>query len=263
MSATTGISWTDGTWNPTRGCIPISPGCAHCYAQTFAERFRGVAGHAYEHGFDPRLAPDKLCEPVRWREPRMIFADSMSDLFLDEFSDDYIADCARVMAFADWHTYQVITKRPERMAHLLNTGLRFVADLPHIWWGVSVENRKHGVPRIDVLRRAPVKNRFLSMEPLLEDIGEIDLNGISWVIVGGESGLQARPIMHSWVAKIRDQCEQSGTLFHFKQWGGHHKSRTGRLLDGKIYDACPSKQNALVKSGGECEAFIQRMKQKY
>ena len=155
MSVTSSIEWTDATWNPVRGCTKISPGCAHCYAETFAERFRGVPGHPYEQGFDLRLVPEKLAEPLRWAAPKMIFVNSMSDLFHKDVPDDYIERVARVMQLADWHTYQVLTKRSERMRDLLPDRLRFAAGLPHIWWGVSVENRKHGLPRIDVLAGRP------------------------------------------------------------------------------------------------------------
>ena len=174
------IEWTDATWNPVRGCTKVSPGCAHCYAETFAERFRGVAGHPYEQGFDLRLVPNKLTEPLRWSSHRMIFVNSMSDLFHEGVSDEYIAAVVDVMVKANWHTYQVLTKRSSRMQALLQTKLRDAAKLPHIWWGVSVENRKHGLPRIEHLRQAPAQIRILSIEPLLEDLGRIDLNGIQF-----------------------------------------------------------------------------------
>jgi protein gp37 len=233
------IEWTDATWNPVRGCTKISPGCAHCYAETFAERFRGVPGHPYEQGFDLRVVPEKLMEPLRWTRARMIFVNSMSDLFHKDVSDAYVGAIADVMRTANWHTYQVLTKRSERMAEMLSTSLREHAAEPHIWWGVSVENRRHGLPRIDHLRSAPAAVRFLSVEPLLEDLGTIDLTGIHWVIVGGESGAGARPMQPEWVRSIRDQCEAAGVLFFFKQWGGVHKSQTGRALDGKTHDAMP------------------------
>src|SRR5262245_55343738 len=155
MSAQSQIEWTDATWNPVRGCTKVSPGCAHCYAETFAERFRGVEGHAYEQGFDLRLVPEKLVEPVRWRTPRRVFVNSMSDLFHEEVPDAYVLAVARVMQAADWHTYQVLTKRSDRMRDMLCGPLRFAAELRHIWWGVSVENRRHGLPRIEHLRAAP------------------------------------------------------------------------------------------------------------
>jgi protein gp37 len=208
----------------------ITPGCAHCYAETFAERFRGVRGHPYEQGFDLRLVPEKLAEPLRWKTPKMIFVNSMSDLFHKDVPDDYVMNVVRVMQTANWHTYQVLTKRSERQRDMLQTILLAAAAEPHIWWGVSVENRKHGLPRIDHLRSAPARVRFLSIEPLIEDLGEINLEGIHWVIVGGESGAGARPIEKEWVLSIRDQCERAEVPFFFKQWGGvqQAESWTGR-----------------------------------
>jgi protein gp37 len=173
LSKQSKIEWTDATWNPVRGCTKISPGCKHCYAETFAERFRGVPGHPYQQGFDLRLIPEKLNEPRRWRQPQIIFVNSMSDLFHEAVPDDYIIQVADVMARADHHIYQVLTKRSERQRGLLNSVLRSQAKLPHIWWGVSVENRKHGLPRVEHLRQADVAIRFLSVEPLLEDLGKV------------------------------------------------------------------------------------------
>src|SRR6266852_821206 len=167
MSATSSIEWTDATWNPLRGCTKISPGCKHCYAETFAERFRGVPGHPYEHGFDLRLVPEKLGEPLHWKTPRMVFVNSMSDLFHEDVPDDYVVAVAKVMQHADWHTFQVLTKRAGRLRKLLNTSLRFAANQEHIWWGVSVENRKYGLPRIEDLQNNDAAMRFLSVEPLL------------------------------------------------------------------------------------------------
>ncbi len=217
MAKNSNIEWTDATWNPVRGCTKISPGCKHCYAETFAERFRGVKGHPYEQGFDLRLVPHKLAEPLRWRSPKMIFVNSMSDLFHDEVPDDYIIRVARVMAMARWHTYQVLTKRSERLRKLLNTQLRFAAEQRHIWWGVSVEDKKYGLPRIEDLRKAQAKVRFLSVEPLLEDLGQVRLEGVDWVIAGGESGAGARPMKKEWVLSLRDQCRRRNVPFFFKQ----------------------------------------------
>jgi protein gp37 len=248
MSATSEIEWTDATWNPVRGCTKISPGCKHCYAETFAERFRGVPGHPYEQGFDLRLVPEKLAEPLRWATPKTIFVNSMSDLFHEDVPDSYIEQVAHVMQLANWHTFQVLTKRAERMGKLLATRLAFAAKLPHIWWGTSVENKKHGIPRVDYLRRAPAAVRFLSIEPLLEDLGEIDLAGIGWVIVGGESGAGARPMDKEWVNVIRSQCEKAGVPFFFKQWGGVRKSEAGRLLDGRTYDEMPRRTTEIPAS---------------
>ena len=183
MSDKSKIEWTDATWNPVRGCTKISAGCKHCYAETFAERFRGVSGHPFEFGFDMRLVPHKLEEPLKWRTPRMVFVNSMSDLFHQAVPDEYILRVARVMRDARWHTFQVLTKRADRLHRMLGGVLAPFAKLPNIWWGVSVENRKHGVPRIALLQDAPAAVRFLSIEPLLEDLGRIDLRGIDWVIV--------------------------------------------------------------------------------
>ncbi|MGR3277663.1 DUF5131 family protein [Acaryochloris marina NIES-2412] len=239
MSDNTGIEWTDTTWNPVRGCTKISPGCKNCYAKTFAERWRGVKGHPYEHGFDLRLVPDKLFEPLSWARSRMIFVNSMSDLFHEDIPDAYIATVFRVMHVANWHTFQVLTKRPERLSMLANTELRDLTDSPNIWLGVSVENRRYGLPRITHLQRTPAAIRFLSIEPLLEDIGILDLDGIDWVIVGGESGQRARPMAPEWVRSVRDQCVRSGVSFFFKQWGGRNKKKAGRMLDEKQHDEFP------------------------
>jgi len=239
MSANSKIEWTDATWNPVRGCTKISPGCAHCYAEVFAERFRGVPGHPYERGFDLRLVPEKLTEPLFWAKPQIVFVNSMSDLFHEDVDDDYIVAVASIMVRTGWHVYQVLTKRSQRMLHLLRTKLSFAAQAPHIWWGVSVENRKHGIARIEHLQAAAPAMAFLSVEPLLEDIGYLDLNGIHWVIVGGESGAGARPMKREWVISIRQQCRRAAVPFFFKQWGGIRKSTTGRKLDGRFYDEMP------------------------
>jgi protein gp37 len=239
MSQESTIEWTDATWNPVRGCTKISPGCKHCYAETFAERFRGVPGHPYELGFDLRLVPDKLEEPLKWRKPRLIFVNSMSDLFHVDVPTSFITQTADVMRQANWHVYQVLTKRAARLCELTKGPLRRVAELEHIWWGVSVEDRKYGVPRIRELQAAPVAVRFLSVEPLLEDLGQIDLNGVHWVIVGGESGRGARPMHPEWVQSIRDQCLAADVPFFFKQWGGVQKKRNGRILDGRTWDQMP------------------------
>lgn len=246
MSDNSKIEWTDATWNPVRGCTKISPGCARCYAETFAERFRGVPGHPYEQGFDIRLVPEKLTQPLHWQTPKMIFVNSMSDLFHASVPDVYIEAAVRVMLKANWHTYQVLTKRSERMRDLLNGRLGFAAEQPHIWWGVSVENRKHGFPRIDHLRAATAAVRFLSVEPLLEDLGELNLAGIGWVIVGGESGAGARQLQPDWVQGIRRQCRQAKVPFFFKQWGGVRKKENGRDLNGRTYDGFPRRATVPV-----------------
>jgi protein gp37 len=255
MSDNSKIEWTDATWNPVRSCTKISPGCKHCYAETFAERFRGVPGHPYEHGFDLRLVPDKLVEPLLWSAPRMIFVNSMSDLFQEDVPDWYVMLVARVMSLATWHTFQVLTKRSERMRDLLNGELAFAADQPHIWWGVSVENQRHGVPRIAHLRKARACVRFLSIEPLLEDLGTLDLDGIHWVIVGGESGHGARPMEAEWVECVRRQCDQARISFFFKQWGGVQKARNGRMLNDRTYDDAPPRLVAEVPDRGKRMAF--------
>jgi protein gp37 len=246
------IEWTEATWNPVRGCTKISPGCKHCYAETFAERFRGVKGHPYEQGFDLRLVPNKLAEPLRWRASKMIFVNSMSDLFHDEVPDNYIVAVAQVMVAAKWHTYQVLTKRSERLRKLLNTKLRFAAEQRHIWWGVSVEDRKYGLPRMEDLRNTNAGVRFLSVEPLLESMGKLDLRGIDWMIVGGESGAGARPMKKEWVLPLRDQCKRSGVPFFFKQWGGVRKAKAGRRLEGKTYDEFPRRVRHPIMSPTDC-----------
>jgi len=239
MSDNSKIEWTDATWNPVRGCTKISPGCAHCYAETFAERFRGVPGHPFEEGFDLRLVPAKLADPIRWSKPKKIFVNSMSNLFHEGVPDEYIEKVCRVMLAANWHTYQILTKRADRMAAFLQGKFKDAANASHIWWGVSVEDRKHGLPRIAKLRTARPSVAFLSVEPLLEDLGKVDLNGIQWVILVGESGSGGRPMSGEGVRSIRNQCKQAGVPFFFKRWGGVRKSETGRRLDGKTYDEFP------------------------
>lgn len=252
MSLNSQIEWTDATWNPVRGCTKISPGCKHCYAATFAERFRGVKGHPYEQGFDLRLVPEKLTEPFSWRSPKLVFVNSMSDLFQPGIPDGYAEAVSQVMVSANWHTYQVLTKRAERLNELLSHRLRSAATQRHIWWGVSVEDRKYGLPRIEYLRNAPAAIRFLSIEPLLEDLGEFDLRGINWVIVGGESGPGARPLKKEWVVSIREQCRAARVPFFFKQWGGVRKSRTGRRLEGRTYNEYPARVFAEVPDKSTC-----------
>jgi protein gp37 len=241
MSLNSQIEWTDATWNPVRGCTKISPGCKHCYAETFAERFRGVKGHPYEQGFDLKLVPEKLTEPLLWRSPKLVFVNSMSDLFQDGVPDAYIEAVCRVMVIAKWHTFQVLTKRSSRLKELLNGRLRFAAEELHIWWGVSVEDRKYGLPRVVDLQQARAAMRFLSIEPLLEDLGTFDLSGIKWAIVGGESGPGARPMRKEWVVNARDRCHEFQVPFFFKQWGGVRKAKFGRLLEGQTYDEYPDR----------------------
>jgi protein gp37 len=239
MSDRSAIEWTDATWNPVRGCTKVSPGCKFCYAEVFAERFRGVPGHPFEQGFDLRLVPEKLDQPLHWRRPRKIFVNSMSDLFHEDVPADYIARVGDVMRRADWHVFQVLTKRHERLRELLRSELRWMGDLDHVAFGVSVEDRRYGLPRIRSLQETPARIRFLSVEPLLADLGPLDLSGIDWVIVGGESGPRARPMLRDWVVNIRRQCRMQRVPFFFKQWGGARKHETGRTLDGRTYDEFP------------------------
>jgi protein gp37 len=234
MSQGSAIEWTDATWNPVTGCTKVSPGCDHCYAQTFAERFRGVAGHPYEHGFDLTLRPERIEAPLHWRKPQNIFVNSMSDLFHVDVPDEFIIRVFETMRNAHWHQFQVLTKRAERLERL-STRLQFA---PNVWVGVSVESPKH-YWRIRHLQKVPAAVRFLSCEPLLAALPDLPLNGIDWVIVGGESGHGARPIRVTWVREIRAQCNAQRVPFFFKQWGGVNKKKSGRVLDGRTYDAMP------------------------
>lgn len=245
MAQKSEIEWTDATWNPVTGCTKVSPGCKHCYAETFAERFRGVPGHPYEQGFDLRLWPERLEIPLRWKAPRMIFVNSMSDLFHEAVPDEFIRSVFLTMARAEQHTFQVLTKRAGRLAEWHAEHPEF-AELPNTWLGVSVEDRRFGVPRIAVLRGVRAAVRFLSIEPLLEDVGALDLTGIDWVIVGGESGPGARPMRPEWVRSIRDQCRAAKIPFFFKQWGGRWKKRAGRVFEGRTWDEMPAHRRALT-----------------
>lgn len=234
MSDGSTIEWTHATWNPVRGCTKVSPGCKHCYAETFSERFRGVPGHPFEQGFDLRLVPESLGLPLRWGRGRLIFVNSMSDLFHERIPVDYITRVMTVIRSAPQHQFQILTKRVERLAEYAR-----VHELPpNAWFGASVENSAY-TWRIDVLRKVSARVRFLSVEPLLGPVGQIDLRGIHWVIVGGESGHHARPMDAAWVREIREQCVAAGVPFFFKQWGGKRKSRTGRVLDGRTWDEMP------------------------
>jgi protein gp37 len=242
MSSTT-IEWTDETWNPVTGCVKVSPGCKHCYAETFAERFRGTVSpggkmHPFFAGFDPTLRPERLHQPFEWRTPRRVFVNSMSDLFGEFVPDDFLDQVFDVMRRTPQHTYQLLTKRAERLRQWAS--LRpWLTRTRNIWLGVSVEDRRYGLPRIDELRGASAAVRFLSIEPLLENLGAINLRRIDWVIVGGESGPRAREMNSDWVREIRDQCRASGVAFFFKQWGGVRKKLTGRVLDGRTWDEFP------------------------
>lgn len=250
MADGSSIEWTDATWNPVRGCTKISPGCKHCYAKTLAERFRGVPGHPFEQGFDLRLVPQKLEEPFRWARSRRIFVNSMSDLFHEQVPYAYVERVFQVMKRADWHVYQVLTKRAARMKEFVSSR-SWIHAARQIWLGVSVEDRKHGLPRVDELRNTDAAVRFLSIEPLLEDLGDFSLEAIDWVIVGGESGPGARPMREEWVLSIRDRCRQARVPFFFKQWGGVQKGVAGRSLRGRTYDGFPSVESAPPPNAAE------------
>jgi len=234
MSASSKIEWTDATWNPVTGCTKVSQGCKYCYAQRFAERFRGISGHPFEQGFDLRLWPERLEMPLHWKEPRRIFVNSMSDLYHERVPTAFIRRAFDTMNLARWHTFQILTKRARRLGQLaleLNWS-------PNIWQGVSIENMDVAW-RADELRRVPASVRFLSLEPLLGPLDDLDIGGIHWVIVGGESGPHARPMNKEWVRALRAKCRREAVPFFFKQWGGVQKSRTGRVLDGRTWDGMP------------------------
>ncbi len=258
MAQRTTIEWTDATWNPVRGCTKVSPGCKHCYAAVFAERWRGVRGHPYEQGFDLRLVPERLLDPLRWKKRRSIFVNSMSDLFHESVPDSYIQTVLDITQIAPWHTYQILTKRSERLRALGTTRMSRAMAGQQLWLGVSIEDRKHGLPRLVDLQNTPARRRFISLEPLLEDLGELDLSGIHWVIVGGESGAGARPMARSWVESVRRQCDSAKIPFFFKQWGGVRKKKAGRELDGKTYDARPSFPTRICPSDTERRRLIAR-----
>lgn len=232
MAVNTEIEWTDATWNPISGCTKVSPGCDHCYAERLAERFRGVRGHPFENGFDLTLRPHKLLEPLSWRRPRRVFVNSMSDLFHKEIPRDFVDRVFATMEQANWHVFQVLTKRSSLMRRYINERYAERPAPPHIWLGVSIENRQTLV-RLKHLRQANATIRFLSLEPLLEDLGQLDLSGISWAIAGGESGPHARRMNRDWVRRIRDQCRASDVAFFFKQWGGIRPKTGGNSLDGR------------------------------
>jgi protein gp37 len=228
------IEWTQSTWNPVTGCDKVSPGCAHCYAETFAERWRGIPGHSYEQGFDLRLWPERLEYPFRWKKPRVIFVNSMSDIFHERIPGDYIAAIFDVMARADHHVYQLLTKREERMVELASS----LPWPPHIWMGVTIENRRF-VKRADYLREVPAAVRFISAEPLLGSLEGLDLSDIHWLIAGGELGPKHRPVKAEWISYIRDLCLDAEVPFFFKQWGGFRAKSGGRILDGREWNEMP------------------------
>lgn len=238
MGAATTIEWTDATWNPVTGCTKISAGCDQCYAERFAERFRGTSGHPFEMGFDLTLRPERVDQPLRWREPRMIFVNSMSDLFHKDVPNEFIARVCDTMERAHWHIFQVLTKRSSIMRDFLSRRYRSSCGPRHMWFGVSVEDGTKK-SRIRHLQETPAGVRFLSVEPLIGQFGKLDLSGIDWVIVGGESGPRARPMNPAWVREVRDQCLESGVAFFFKQWGGLRPKSGGRDLDGLEWNQFP------------------------
>ncbi len=234
MATNSAIEWTEATWNPVTGCSKVSPGCQHCYAETLARRLKAMGQPNYRNGFRVTLQEHMLELPLKWRRPRTVFVNSMSDLFHADVPASYILRVFEIMNRASWHQFQVLTKRSERLADL-SSGLPWA---PNIWMGVSVENAKV-MPRIDHLRASGAAVKFLSLEPLLGPLPRLDLDGIDWVIVGGESGPGAREMKPEWVTDIRDQCGVAGVAFFFKQWGGVNKKKTGRELDGRTYDDLP------------------------
>ena len=240
MAENSAIEWTDTTWNPVTGCTKISAGCDNCYAARFSERFRGVPGHPFETGFDLTLRPERLLQPLGWKRPRMVFVNSMSDLFHKEIPQGHIAAVFDTMERAHWHTYQVLTKRSSLLQKFINARYKTGSAPRHIWLGVSVEDER-AATRIAHLQAARAGVRFLSIEPLLAPVGTLDLTGIHWVIVGGESGPGARPMEARWVIDIRNQCVKARVPFFFKQWGGFSKKVTGRLLEGKEWNQFPSR----------------------
>jgi protein gp37 len=246
MTTTSRIEWTEQTWNPTVGCTKISAGCKNCYAENMARRLQAMGTPGYENGFQLTLLPQRLQDPLNRKKPTTYFVNSMSDLFHDKVPDEYIEQVFSVIEQTPQHTYQILTKRAARMARFF----KGKTAPKNAWMGVSVENRKHGVPRINHLRKVSAHIRFLSVEPLLEDVGSLDLTDIHWVIVGGESGPKARPMKQEWAEAVRIQCEQQHVAFFFKQWGGwgvdgkrRAKSANGRLLNGRTWDEMPAAEN--------------------
>jgi len=235
----TAIEWTDVTWNPVTGCTKVSAGCDHCYAERIAERFRGLESHPYEQGFDLRLWPQRLEQPLHWRQPRRVFVNSMSDLFHKNIPRSFIEGVFDTMERAQWHQYQVLTKRSSLLRAFVNARYHDKPAPSHIWLGVSVEDRR-ALRRIDHLRAANASVRFLSIEPLLEPLGSVDLEGIHWVIVGGESGPGFRAMKLRWARELRDQCVEAGVAFFFKQWGGLRPKSGGNQLDGRVWDEYPA-----------------------
>jgi protein gp37 len=243
MANSTAIEWTNATWNPVTGCTKISAGCDHCYAERFSERFRGVAGHPFRFGFDLTLRPERLELPLQWRRPRMIFVNSMSDLFHKLVPFEFVDRVCEVMEAASWHTFQVLTKRSSRMRDYVRRRYGDAGAPAHIWLGVSVEDGAK-LSRVRHLAQTPAQIRFLSIEPLLGPVGRLPLDGIGWVIVGGESGPKARAMEPQWAREIRDQCVARSVPFFFKQWGGLRPKSGGRLLDDVEWSQWPARQIA-------------------
>ena len=242
MAGKTSIEWTDSTWNPATGCTKISRGCENCYAERISERFRGVEGHPYEQGFDLRLWPERLDQPAKWRRPRMVFVNSMSDLFHKDIPGEFVERVFDAMERADWHVYQVLTKRSPRMRDFVNRRYPSMPAPPHIWLGVSVEDRP-ALSRVEHLRQANASIRFISAEPLLGSLGSLNLTGIHWLIVGGESGPGFRPMHVEWAREIRDQCVKAKVPLFFKQWGGIRPKSGGYLLDRRKWAQYPPVPN--------------------
>jgi protein gp37 len=240
MAASSAIEWTDATWNPSTGCEKVSPGCDHCYAERFAERWRGVVGNYFENGFDLTLRPNMLGRPTQWKKPLRIFVNSMSDLFHRHVPDSYLDQVFDEMELIDRHIYQVLTKRPERMRRYLKRRYRSRAMPAHIWIGTSVESNEFAW-RAEMLIDIPAQVRFLSVEPMLGPVDKIPLDGISWVIVGGESGPGKRLMQIDWIRQMRDRCNKKKIAFFFKQW---HKGNTGRMLDNRTWDEMPEYSSA-------------------
>jgi len=238
MAQVTSIEWTDATWNPVTGCTKVGPGCDHCYAERFAERWRGIPSHPYEQGFDLRLWPDRLEQPLSWRRPRLIFVNSMSDLFHKEIPHHFLDAVFDVMETADRHVYQILTKRSSLLRRYINRRYGPSGVPRHIWLGVSIENRAH-LSRLRHLQETNVPARFISFEPLLGPIGSVDLTGIAWAIVGGESGPGYRKMEKQWAVDIRDACISQDVAFFFKQWGGPRPKSGGRVLDGEEWNGFP------------------------
>lgn len=246
MAENSAIEWTDATWNPVTGCTKISAGCDNCYAARFSERFRGVRGHPFEMGFDLTLRPQRLKQPLEWKRPRMIFVNSMSDLFHKDIPKAHIEAVFDTMERADWHVYQVLTKRSSLMQKFVNDRYRDRKAPRHIWFGVSIENAQ-AASRIAHLQKANAAVRFLSVEPLIAAIGRLDLHGVDWVIVGGESGPHARPMDPAWAIDVRDQCVAARVAFFFKQWGGRSPKTGGRMLEGREWNQFPKRRAGLAQ----------------